>query len=440
MTSRYWGDLTCYNDDKMTGFPLNSEDKLQIEQLSVDARKTLQRRARLLLLYENGLPTREVAAQVGLSPRQTRYWRSQYQLRGMDIFKVVEKVRKPRIKKAQQISLPASDEKEKQVWGIPFPEPMSSVGMSPEDTMAEGGRKTLRFHFAEMLAHEPGTRLGDDPEELHDMRVATRRMRAAFAVFEQAFNPKITRPYVRGLRTTGRALGHTRDMDVILQKAASYLDGLNLEQQTGMQPLIQFWQTEQAQARVDMLTHLDSQKYARFIQKFNLFVNTPGMGALPIQQDFPAPHRVREVVPALIYTRLETVRAYETILAKATIAQLHALRIECKRLRYTVEFFQEVLGDKAKTIINELKGIQDHLGDLHDADVVCQIIRQFLTEWDNRQTVQPLSERQNPQPIVAYLAYQSAELHRLIVSFPQTWEHFNRPAFRMNLALAVAAL
>jgi CHAD domain-containing protein len=149
---------------------------------------------------------------------------------------------------------------------------------------------------------------------------------------------------------------------------------------------------------------------------------------------------VREIAPALIYTRLEAVRAYETILANATITQLHALRIECKRFRYTLEFFREVLGEQAKGVINELKGVQDHLGDLHDADVASQIVRRFLTEWDARQTVLLLAERQNPQAIVNYLAYQSAELHRLMVSFPLTWEHFNRPDFRMDLAMAVAKL
>ena len=50
--------------------------------------------------------------------------------------------------------------------------------------MDEAARKTLLFHFERMLKHEPGTREGEDAEELHDMRVATRRMRAALRVFD----------------------------------------------------------------------------------------------------------------------------------------------------------------------------------------------------------------------------------------------------------------
>lgn len=418
---------------------LTSKQKDQIEQYTQELPQPFQRRARLLLLYDSGLPTREVAAQVMLSRSRVRFWRQQFRNHGMDIFPAPEDTPKKLEAEMEEIIQPTYPHN-KNHTELPLPQPLRSVGILPDDLMAEAGRKAMLFHFAEMLAHEPGTRLGQDPEHLHDMRVATRRLRAAFAVFEQSFLPKAIKPYLRRLRATGRALGHARDMDVILIKADNYLIDIPPEDRPGMQPLIQFWADERSQARSDMLTYLDSQKYSNFIRKFNVFVNTPGLGALPISQDQPTPSRVREIAPALIYTRLEAVRAYETILPNAAITQLHALRIECKRFRYTLEFFREVLGDQAKIIINELKGLQDHLGDLHDADVACQIVRQFLTEWDVRQTVLPLAERQNPQTIVNYLAYQSAELHRLIVSLPQVWTRFNRPEFRMNLAMAVAAL
>jgi len=226
-----------------------------------------------------------------------------------------------------------------------------------------------------MLSHEAGTRLGHDLEELHDMRVATRRLRAAFVVFRQSFLSDFIKPYQKALRFAGRALGHARDMDVILEKANRYLDHLSDEERSGMESLIRYWQEERDHARENMLTYLGSHKYKKFINKLNIFINTPGLGAVSTCVDHPISFNVRVVAPTLIYTRLEAVRGYEAILANATIAQLHSLRIECKRLRYTVEFFREVLGTQAKTVINELKSIQDHLGELHDADVACQIVR-----------------------------------------------------------------
>ena len=112
------------------------------------------------------------------------------------------------------------------IWVQPEAAPsrkkLKAPGVLPDDPMSEAGRKVLRFHFERMLAHEPGTRLGEDIEELHDMRVATRRMRSAFGVFSPYFDPDALQPFFKGLRRTGRALGGVRDLDVFMEKAQRY--------------------------------------------------------------------------------------------------------------------------------------------------------------------------------------------------------------------------
>jgi len=313
-------------------------------------------------------------------------------------------------------------------------------GVEPRDPLAEAGRKVLRYHFAQMLRHEDGTRLGEDIEELHDMRVATRRMRAAFEVFGDAFEPKVIKRHLKGLKAAGRALGRVRDMDVFMEKAQAYLQTLPEDQRPGLDPLLQAWTQEREADRIEMLVHLDSPEYQTFKRRFFEFLNTPGAGARSLPQDSPVPYLVEQVAPGLIYTRLAAVRAYDLVLKTATIEQLHGLRIEFKKLRYTVEFFREVLGEEAKVVIDEIKGLQDHLGDLNDANVACQILRDFLDNWEELQSGLPLSERQNPEPVVAYLAAKHAERYNLMVTFQQAWDHFNRPEFHRNLALSVSVL
>jgi CHAD domain-containing protein len=324
--------------------------------------------------------------------------------------------------------------------GIPFPEPMISPGIKPEDTLAEAGRKVLRYHFAEMLHHEHGTKLGEDIEELHDMRVAVRRMRVAFEIFKDAFTGKTIKKHNKGLRGIGRTLGRVRDLDVFMEKAYHYLETLPEDRRTGLDPLIHSWQDQREIARRKMIHFLEGESYLTFLQEFNQFVNTTGEGVKKDMDDYHAPHRVRHVAPVMIYNRLGTVRAYEKILGSARIEQLHELRIEFKRLRYTMEFFREVLGLEVDLIIEEIKGVQDHLGDLNDASVACQILNTFLEGWETRQQNLPLNERENPEPIVAYLAFRHAERHHLMVTFSETWAHFDREEFRKNLAAAVAVL
>jgi CHAD domain-containing protein len=315
-------------------------------------------------------------------------------------------------------------------------EKRKAPGVLPDDPMSEAGRKVLRFHFERMLEHEPGTRMGEDFEELHDMRVATRRMRSAFRVFSPYFDPDVLKPFLKGLKRTGGALGGVRDLDVFMEKAQRYLDGLSEKRQSSLDPLLANWQEQREAARAQMLEYLDGRKYQQFVRDFGEFLLTEGAGALPVPADKPVPHRVCHVVPTLIYERYQVVRGYEIVIEGAPIETLHALRIDCKRLRYSLEFFREVLGLEAEDVIKEVVILQDHLGNLHDADVACGLLVGFLDGWARAQQ----RERINVSGVTSYLVAKQNELRELIESFPEIWQHFSRPEVRHKLALTVSVL
>jgi len=322
---------------------------------------------------------------------------------------------------------------------VALPE-LTSPGLLSDDPMSEAGRKILWFHFLRMIKHEPGTRAGEDIEDLHDMRVATRRMRAAVRVFGDFFEPKAIAPFSKGIRRVTRALGPVRDLDVFEEKAGHYLETLPEVVTSGLDPLLETWHNERKAAREKMITFLDSDRYRTFKREFGEFLQIEGAGARPIPCDRPVPYQVRHVAPRLIYTRYETVRAYETALHDAQIETLHALRIDCKYLRYTLEFLREVLGPEVESVIKEIKAMQDHLGDLNDADVAIRLLNEFLRDWDATEVNVPLSQRRSVEGVVTYLAARHAEKHRLLTTFPETWARLNRVEVRRWLALAVAAL
>jgi len=301
--------------------------------------------------------------------------------------------------------------------------------------MSEAGRKVLAFHYARMLRHEAGTREGEDIEELHDMRVATRRMRSAFRVFGPHYKPRAIRPHVAGLRRTARALGAVRDLDVFMDKARRYLESLPPERADDLDPLLLAWQDQREQARAEMIAHFDSAKYVDFCRGFRPFLQSPGAGARKGTGFPPVPRLVRHVVPRLIYTRWAVVQAFGPLLESASIEALHALRIECKRLRYALEFFGEVLGEEAKEVIQEVVRLQDHLGDLNDADVANGLLSDFMFGEPGT----PARRRIAPG-VVAYLAVKQRELQTLVDTFPVAWERFNRPEVRAWLASAVSVL
>lgn len=310
----------------------------------------------------------------------------------------------------------------------------------PEDPIAEAGRKVMLAQFLAMLEKEEGTRLGEDIEALHDMRVATRRLRAAFEIFGDAFKPKALKPHLKGLRATGRALGAVRDLDVFMEKVGHYLAEKPEGEDHGLDPLLTAWSEQRETARNAMLAYLDSKEYAAFKESFARFLHKPGAGVLPLPKGNPTPSLVRELAPALIYERLAAVRAYDPVIGSAPVPTLHALRIEFKKLRYTVEYFRDVLGTTAKDLINEFKTLQDHLGDLNDAEVAIGILQEFLKSEKKKAAKTGQDFAAESGAIEAYLAYRQAEIERLIAEFPEAWAHFNRLEFMQKVAQAVSVL
>ena len=438
---------------------------VELEHYAESKNVRIQRRARLLLSYATGKPTRVAAAEAGLSRGRARYWKRQFQLKGLAVFPTptshpivnIDPANPvPSVASASTMSIEAEPFYPLEIPSLlspgievvqepipetlPFPQLFKQPGLLSTDSMAEAGRKTILFHFAEMLSHEPETRLGENIEALHDMRVATRRLRAAFKIFGDAFRPKIIKPLLKGLRGTGRCLGRVRDLDVLIERARSYQASLPASDQPGLNPILDTWMKDREVGRFDMFRHFDSPEYLDFKNRLNYFSQSPGVGVRQLSLVIPTPSLVRDVAPVLIYTRLVNVRSFEPILGNASLEQLHALRIEFKQLRYAVEFFREVLSPEAKNNINTLKGIQDHLGNLNDTRITCQLITAFLENWEALQSRLPMGERQNPEPIVSYLAAMHAERHHLMVTFQDTWKSFDSPEFRQSIALAIAAL
>jgi CHAD domain-containing protein len=236
----------------------------------------------------------------------------------------------------------------------------------------------MRFHLARMLDYEAGTRSGADPEDLHKMRVATRRQRAAWRVFGASFRAGRTRRYRRGLREIAARLGAVRDLDVQLEAADAYRADLPPTEQRALEPLLADWRSRREDARVLLLRELDSDEYRRWVDDYRDFVRTEGALVLPVGP--VEPHRVRDTAPSRIWAAYEGVRGYEAVLRWADVQTLHDLRIAGKWLRYTLEFAREALGPEAGLLISRVTALQDHLGLMHDADVAAAMARTFLVE------------------------------------------------------------
>jgi CHAD domain-containing protein len=305
-------------------------------------------------------------------------------------------------------------------------------GVRAEDHIAEAGRKVMRFHLARMIEREPGVRSGVDIEDVHKMRVATRRQRAAWRMFGTSFRKGRTKPYRSGLRSLARRLGAVRDLDVLLEAIDGYRSDLSVTEQRAIEPLIAAWRQHRDDARVLLLRELDSPDHDRFVDDYLVFVRTEGAAVTPVRP--VEPHQVRDTAPSRIWAAYEQVRGYEGVLRWADIPTLHELRIASKRLRYSLEFVQEALGDDALPLIARVTALQDHLGLMNDADVAASMARTFLVEQSSR--LSPLES----QAIGRYLVDRDREVARLRRSVGIPWRAVAGAGFRRALGRVVAGL
>lgn len=307
-----------------------------------------------------------------------------------------------------------------------------TAGVTVEDHIAEAGRKVMRFHLARMLAREAGTRDGHIAQDLHAMRVATRRQRAAWRVFGASFRLKRTKRYRNGLREIAARLGAVRDLDVLLEAADVYRADLPVTEQRALEPLLAGWRSHREDARVLLIRELDSDGYRRWVDDYRDFVRTEGAGVLPVGPT--QPHRVRDTAASQIWTAYEQVRGYEAVLRWADVETLHELRIAGKWLRYTLEFVREALGEEATALIARVTALQDHLGLMNDADVSASMARTFLLEHAGE-----LSALESAA-IGRYLVTHEREVARLRRTVGAPWRGVAGIGFRRGLGRVVAGL
>jgi len=305
-------------------------------------------------------------------------------------------------------------------------------GVTGDDHVAEAGRKVMRFHLARMIAREPGVRAGLDLEDVHAMRVATRRQRAAWRVFGASFRPARTRRFRAGLREIASRLGAVRDLDVLLEAADRYRADFPTTEQRAIEPLLAAWRTHRDDARVLLMRELDSDGYRRWVDDYRDFVRTEGAAVLPVGPT--QPHRIRDTTASRVWAAYEQVRGHEPVLRWADIETLHDLRIAGKWLRYTLEFVREPLGEASAPLIARVTAMQDHLGLMNDADVAASMTRTLLVEQAGALTTSESAA------IGRYLVNRERELARLHRSVGPSWRGVAGIGFRRALGRVVAGI
>ena len=265
--------------------------------------------------------------------------------------------------------------------------------------------------FEAIVHNDPGIRLGLDPENVHQVRVATRRLRSNLRAFRSMLDTGWCDHTRQELRWLGKALGAVRDAEVLLSGLRQLAERLPPDNTDGVPGLLERLGHLLTDKRAELMAVLRSERYLELV---NQLANA---AAEPRLSDRAQRMGLDSLLGLMRKPWRRLVRSVKALSAPPTDAELHAVRIRAKRCRYLAEALVPIAGKEARKFAAACRKLQDVLGEHQDTVVARQWLRNLIPE------------------VSAWEAFAAGQLHVLEQeagaaarqAWPRAWRKLRRP-------------
>jgi len=268
-----------------------------------------------------------------------------------------------------------------------------NIQLDPNMCSDQATKIILCFLLQVMRINEANIEKDLDTEFLHDFRVAIRRTRSALGQIKYVFPVKTTDRFKKDFAFVGKLSNALRDLDVYLLNEDKYKAMLPPMLRNDIDPLFDHLRKKRSKALQNVIRGLKAKKYAKILKDWEAFLNKP-------QRDSETTSNAKRPVIDLSRNRIykkyrNVVKVGSQILENTEDEMLHVLRIDCKKLRYLMEFFSSLFPrKKINVLIKQLKKLQDNLGDFNDLRVQEEYLLNIIKEL-------PATQRQLKTTLVA---------------------------------------
>src|SRR5262249_24958148 len=259
------------------------------------------------------------------------------------------------------------------------------AALSPDMTVNDAFKAVLWASLAHLQANERGMLEGADPEYLHQMRVALRRLRSAFGVFSPPLPTEMIRPVAADLKWLAASLGPARDWDVFMVETLPPMHA-EFGEHAALIAFSEQCAVPHRAAGRRARRAVRSQRYQHLVltlagwltpENWSNDMDEKGRAAL----DAP----VRDFASSVLEARFGGVRKRGRKLGRLSPAELHRLRIAIKKFRYATDFFAGLYeGKRGRETLKRLARLQDILGAINDAATVGNLVGEVLRGANTR--------------------------------------------------------
>jgi CHAD domain-containing protein len=244
----------------------------------------------------------------------------------------------------------------------------------PEDPALQAVRLAIARSVSALVRHDAGVRTDEDVEDVHQMRVATRRLRSHLRTLAPLLEADWAEGLLTDLRWLAGELGRVRDADVLAQRLRASASQLAAPDRQIAKDLLDRLVESRRDDRRRLLESLRSQRYLALVDRLVEAARSPRV--LPVARG-PA----RAVLLPLVRRRWKRLlKQASGCDAQASAEELHAVRIRAKHARYAAELAEPVFGKPARRLARALRGLQQTLGDYRDAVVAADWLRRASGE------------------------------------------------------------
>ncbi len=244
-------------------------------------------------------------------------------------------------------------------------------------TLGEYAHQTIREQFHHLIKQEKQVLADKDPENLHQMRVASRRLYTALQVFGSVIElPKPAR--AQRVRALTKVLGKLRDLDVqIATLETNYQPNLEPQEQDSIEQVLTALRHKRRKALAGTQDVLGRSRYQDLKLAYNAWIDAPcftPLAQLPVVTALPD---LLSPLLSVLLLHPAWLMATEN-LSDETMPILHDLRKACKHVRYQADFFGSFYGDTFKAWLAGMRSLQDSLGKLQDIQVLQDLLAEIL--------------------------------------------------------------
>lgn len=290
-------------------------------------------------------------------------------------------------------------------------------------TTAEGFGQIARACLAQLLGNETVVLTDNAPEGVHQMRVGLRRLRAAVGLFKDFFEPGRLAAWREDLGWLQSSLGPLRDWDVFLTETLGPLRE-QMPKEAGLRELQRAAEDLRNKARVTAIEAIRDPRYSDLNLRLGQSLAAGDWLGPVARPGLPLSRFAKKALAERAGKLIKRGRERKKLDEEA----LHALRIEGKKLRYAIEFFQELYPAKAtRNALEALTGLQDCLGAINDAAVgrgLLDALRSAMQSGKGKGTLKAVGARERAIGLVH--GWQAQRITRDLKRFEKTWRRVKK--------------